>query len=193
MLTLLSGRLVLRDFHPTDEVDYVALRTGEQFSRLYPADEVGPAASRYLLAMFIGWQVEPERSCWQLAITLRDNGALIGSCGVRVLVPGEMSFGCELGERYWRQGYALEAADCLLRFAAEQLGCQRVVTDTLEANHSALMLAQRLGFIAEASTTPRTRIQWSVLAGHTPVQGLGLITKEHYANLQHHRRPSGLA
>ncbi|MGQ5523882.1 GNAT family N-acetyltransferase [Chitinimonas sp. PSY-7] len=151
---LSSNRLILRDFQPADEPDYIALRTGVQFGRLYAADEVSPEASRRLLAMFIDWQHEPVRTRWQLAITLRASGALIGSCGVRTLEPGEMSLGCELGERYWGQGLAVEAVDRLLHFAAEQLGCQRLVADTLAANQSALALAQRLGFSVEADTGP---------------------------------------
>lgn len=146
MLELASPRLLLRDFRREDEASYLALRSGERFGRYYPAEETSTAASRRLLGLFIDWQHAQPRTYWQLAITLGSSGQLLGSCGVRTIAPGQMAFGCELGEAFWGQAYAAEAAERLFAFAAAQLACRWLVADTLAANTAAIALAQRLGF-----------------------------------------------
>ncbi|WP_374536987.1 GNAT family N-acetyltransferase [Chitinimonas taiwanensis] len=148
MLPLRTARLLLRDFQADDASAYLHLREGVQFGRYYPAQECDHAASQQLLVRFIGWQHEQPRRQWQLAITRAADGALIGSCGVRVQPDGSASFGCELGEAWWGQGYAREAAQALLDFARDPLGVQVLDADTLLANTAAQQLALQLGFVA---------------------------------------------
>lgn len=145
MLPLYTERLALRDFVAGDAEAYAALRRGADFGRLYPAEETSEAFSHRLLALFVEQQAAVPRSHWQLAVTRRDDGTLLGSCGIRTVEPGRMSFGCELGEAWWGRGYAAEAAQALFDFAG-RIGCRELVADTLAANHAAVALARRLGF-----------------------------------------------
>ena len=56
-----------------------------------------------------------------------EDKALLGSVGLRGLGRGgEASFGIELAEPAWGQGYALEAARVMLDFGYRQLGWHRI-------------------------------------------------------------------
>lgn len=182
-LPLSTARLQLRDFVPQDVAAYAALRCGQYFGRHYAPSELTAEFSASLLARFISWQAEQPRRHWQLAITLND-GTLIGSLGVRLAERhGEASFGIELGEAWWGQGYAIEAAGCLLSVAFNQLGVHRIEADTAAANVAAQQLATRLGFVhsrqvgervqlALAVALPGIETEWRLQSPHSRMQRL---------------------
>ncbi|WP_374355180.1 GNAT family N-acetyltransferase [Chitinimonas sp.] len=146
MLPLRTNRLVLRDFVQADLPAYIALRSGVAFARHYAAEEMQAEFTAGLLQRFITAQSHTPRQMWQLAIV--DQGErLLGSCGLRTIEPGVASFGCELGEAHWGQGYALEACRALLQFGATELAYHRILADTLVSNAGARRLAEALGFV----------------------------------------------
>ena len=64
----------------------------------------------------------------QLAITLPDDGPLIGNCGIRRESDNhwEADLGYELSPEYWGRGYATEAAFAMLNFEFQKLGLHRI-------------------------------------------------------------------
>ncbi len=65
---------------------------------------------------------------FQLAIERKDDGRMIGNCGIRVNAPEhrEANIGYELNPDAWGQGFATEAATAIVRFGFEELGLHRI-------------------------------------------------------------------
>lgn len=141
-----DGRLRLRDFRGSDLDAYLAVRRGAAFGRHYAPEQMGADFSARLLENFLAQQGRTPRRDWQLAIERIDDGALIGSVGLRGAGGGEAEFGIELAETAWRQGYAREAARLMLAFGRERLACRRFRAHCAPGNVAMLLLAQRLGF-----------------------------------------------
>ncbi|WP_434631885.1 GNAT family N-acetyltransferase [Chromobacterium sp. CV08] len=143
---LRSERLRLRDFLPTDHDAYLAARRGAAFGRHARPEQRSDDFSAGLLARFIEQQRQTPRRDWQLAVVRADDGALIGSVGLRGAAGGEAEFGIELDETVWRHGYAAEAAGLMLAFGRERLSCRRFHARCAPGNVAMLALAMRLGF-----------------------------------------------
>ncbi|WP_374424192.1 GNAT family N-acetyltransferase [Chromobacterium sp.] len=162
---LYSRRLLLRDFRPEDHGAYALVRSGGEFARHYPPEEITPARSGQLLLSFLAQQRDSPRRGWQLAIWRSADKALLGSVGLRGLGRGgEASFGIELAEQAWGQGYALEAARVMLDFGYRQLGWHRIWADCAPGNIAMLQLARRLGFVVQPlGERPRLSLLLSVV------------------------------
>lgn len=91
-------------------------------------------------------------------LALKPTGALIGKCGLaRIETPaapaelqGAAQVGWTLRADCWGQGYAREAAQAALALAFEQLGLERVYSQTSERNAPSWRLMERLGMTRRA-------------------------------------------
>ena len=85
------------------------------------------------------------------AIERRADSAFLGFCGLKVAdTPGtpiedEIEIGWRLGEFYWGQGYAREAAQASLRWAWANLSTPRVIAITVPTNRRSWGLMERIG------------------------------------------------
>ncbi len=87
------------------------------------------------------------------AVERRDDGAMLGFCGLkRANAPGaeplhgEVEIGWRLREDAWGQGYAREAAAASLDLAFDRFGAARVIALTAAGNGPSQTLMNRLGF-----------------------------------------------
>lgn len=80
-------------------------------------------------------------------VVLRDSGEPIGICGVlqRDELP-EPDIGFAFLPRFWSQGYALESAQAVSRYAREVLGLPRLLAITLPSNRGSKRVLERIGF-----------------------------------------------
>jgi len=93
-------------------------------------------------------QAELGHCLW--ALERKEDGALLGFCGVRPGVPGtpiagDLEIGWRLGSAHWGQGYAREAASACLDWSFQSAGVPRVVAITVEGNARSRGLMGRLG------------------------------------------------
>ena len=93
---------------------------------------------------------KPRRR-FQLAIVLRDDGRLIGNCGIRRKPDNEWEadIGYELSPRYWGRGYATEAARAMVDFGFRHLGLRRISSWCIADNVASARVLERLGFVQE--------------------------------------------
>lgn len=79
----------------------------------------------------------------------RSDHALLGLCGLKMgtagPIDGEIEIGWRIGEDFWGQGYALEAATASLDWAWTGLACERIFAITVLANSRSWGLMERLG------------------------------------------------
>ena len=150
-MQLTTERLVLREFREDDWRAVLDYQRDPLYLRYYPWEDRSEADAREFVDMFRGWQAEQPRRRFQLAITRRDDGGLIGNCGVR-RKPGnewEADIGYELSPRYWGCGYATEAAWAMVDCGFRELGLRRISSWCIADNVASARVLERLGFKQE--------------------------------------------
>jgi RimJ/RimL family protein N-acetyltransferase len=143
-LPIITTNLVLRDFTASDLPVYQELRANTKVLRFSSETESTPETAAQLLQLFIEQSTAIPRTKFQLAITLKD-GTLIGSCGVRMEMPGVASIGCEVGRRWHGSGVAREAGLAMLDFGFRELQLDKVYAETIPENLAAMRLCRTLG------------------------------------------------
>lgn len=97
------------------------------------------------------------------AVRLRGEDALIGMCGLRqVQKTGPVELLYSLRPRYWRHGYASEAARAVLLHAFEVLGIDQLVASFDDQNVASAGVLRRLGMLpsSEGSLPPALVQYW---------------------------------
>jgi len=85
----------------------------------------------------------------ELAIVLKQTGALIGGCGLSVKEDcGEL--GWIFHRDYWRKGYGTEVARFLLAFGFDELGLRRIIASASAENHGSYRIMEKIGMRREA-------------------------------------------
>ena len=150
MKTLESERLLLR---PWKESDAEALYEYARTPNVGPAAGWKPHASidetRVILKSFM-----EEDETW--AVTLRSGGRLIGSFGLHkdsMRGSGVRSrmLGYVLAEDAWGHGYATEAAQCVIKFAFEELGLEVLSVCHFPFNERSRRVIEKCGFQYEGT------------------------------------------
>lgn len=136
-----TERLILRDFVPSDWQRVLEYQSDPLYLRYYEWTERTPEAVQEFVGWFIDHQKENPRIRFQLAVTLKSNGLLIGNCGVRMDKADaiQADIGYELDPAFWNQGYATEAAHAIVDFGFQHFHVHRIwsccVADNLGSAH----------------------------------------------------------
>ncbi len=85
------------------------------------------------------------------AITRKDDGAYIGSCGLHLGEGGFFELGYWLGKPYWKMGYATEAARKVAGFAFHTLKAERLVAGWFHDNPASGHVLEKVGFVADGA------------------------------------------
>jgi RimJ/RimL family protein N-acetyltransferase len=146
---LLTQRLLIR---PTVEGDAVALHAvwgnGEVTRHLgepLPTIE----ATGDLVAAKIAQQERDGLSLW--TVEARATGAVVGTVGLQHEDGPEIGLAFLFARASWGQGYGREAAAATLRAGFEQLGLDRIMSITEEANLRARRLMEAIGMHARGT------------------------------------------
>jgi RimJ/RimL family protein N-acetyltransferase len=166
-----SSRLVLRRIRPDDLPFYMRIHALPEVARyLWP--EGRPRSPEQTKTWLEGTIARYEElSLGYLAVVRKDDGALIGRCGlmemvVESAVPGhgvrrgwflltaapadcKLDFECELGYTFdpavWGQGFAIEAAQCVRDYARDVLRLPYAVSAIHPQNARSRRVAERSG------------------------------------------------
>jgi ribosomal-protein-alanine N-acetyltransferase len=157
-LEIATGRLLLREFAPTDLAALAAYHADPRYRRFYAPADLRPGHEARLLSMFQRWARESPRTNYQLAIVR--GGDLIGWGGVRMrgLPPGCGELGLEIAPGRWGRGYASEASRALLDFAFSDLRLDEIRGTSAAGNTRVERLVRRLGLRRVA--TCGNRVAW---------------------------------
>jgi [ribosomal protein S5]-alanine N-acetyltransferase len=149
-MILTTERLILRDFVESDWPAVLAYQSNPLYLRYYEWADRTPQAVREFIQMFLDHQQQEPRSKFQLAVTLKTTGELIGNCGIRMRSAGahEADIGYELDPLYWGQGYATEAARAIVHYGFTTFKLHRVwswcVADNVGSAHVLEKVGMRL-------------------------------------------------
>jgi RimJ/RimL family protein N-acetyltransferase len=143
--------LILREFKEDDWPAVLAYQSDPRYLRYYEWTERSPAAVQAFVRMFLDHQQTQPRTKFQLAITLKGNGQLIGNCGIRMETAGatEADIGYELSPLQWGQGYATEAARAMIAFGFTELRVHRIWADCVADNVGSAAVLQKVGMQLE--------------------------------------------
>jgi ribosomal-protein-alanine N-acetyltransferase len=96
------------------------------------------------------WE-ERSRTKFQLAVALRHDRRLIGTCGIRMASAGahKGDIGYELSPGHWGQGYATEAARAIVRFGFTELRLQRIWSWCIAKNVGSARVLEKAGMRLE--------------------------------------------
>lgn len=151
---LTTARLALRRFRKADSELLLAMRSDPEVARY----QSWSTASREGINTFIErqQQVEPGMAgeWFQFAVTLQENGTLIGDCGLHVLAEDVRlaEIGYTFSRTFQGQGYATEAVRAILDYAFGALGLQRISAICDVRNSGSMGVLERLGFRREGHT-----------------------------------------
>ncbi|GCE10441.1 GNAT family N-acetyltransferase [Tengunoibacter tsumagoiensis] len=150
-MQLSSERLVLREFTEQDWPVVLTYQSNPDYLRFYPWETRNELEVRSFVRMFIDWSREQPRKKYQVAITLKENGQLIGNCGLRMQSAnsGIAELGYEIDRHYWGHGYATEAATLLLRFGFERLALHRIWAYCIAENIASAHVLEKIGMSYE--------------------------------------------
>ncbi len=146
-MILMTDRLVLREFEEDDWKAILAYQDDPLYLRYNPWSHRTEQDVRRFVQMFIDWSKEEVRRKYQLAITLRSEGKLIGNGGLRMSNHSswEADIGYELNSHYWGKGYATEAAQALLTFGFNELRLHRIIAQCIAENSASAHVLEKIG------------------------------------------------
>lgn len=92
------------------------------------------------------WTREQKPGYGQFAIELKPGEDLIGVCGILYRAKLDLTdVGFALLPKYWRQGFAFEAASAVMNYAHSVLHVKNIVGLTSENNTASINLLKKLG------------------------------------------------
>jgi len=144
-----TPRLLLRDWRDEDVEPFIRHTNTEPVMR-WLGGVLPEARMREAIAgRMMRWQRERGFTFW--VVERKGDGELLGLCGLKYSddagspVEGALEIAWRLREDAWGQGYAKEAAAAALDYGFEQLGADRIVALTVQANAPSWGLMERLG------------------------------------------------
>jgi RimJ/RimL family protein N-acetyltransferase len=149
-LPLTTGRLVLREFLPADYDAVYEYASDPRVTRymLYGARD--PTDTREYLVRVLAYQRDAPRYVWELAVTQRSDGQLIGACDITLLKPGEGDLGYMLRHKSWGHGYGTEIANALIDAGFSALGLERIFSTVSVENTRSMRVLEKAGLRWEA-------------------------------------------
>jgi ribosomal-protein-alanine N-acetyltransferase len=99
----------------------------------------------------IAFQHERPRRHFEVAVVLKAENYLIGSCGIHIseLNNQQGQIGYCYNRHYWGQGYATEAAQALIKFGFDQLSLHRIFAFTDPKNIVSQRVLEKVGMQRE--------------------------------------------
>jgi RimJ/RimL family protein N-acetyltransferase len=147
---LTTARLLLRDLAPEDWPAMLRIEGDEEAVRYQSYAPRTAEACRSYIARDLVHRAE-ERSCFDLAVVLRETGEMVGRVGLDIKVPerriGELWF--ILDRTMWGRGLMPEAARALVEFGFRARDLHRVFLECDPRNRGAIRLAEKLGMKRE--------------------------------------------
>lgn len=149
-LPLLTDRLQIREFGAADLDALASFSSDPEVTRhLLYAPRDREATRRHLLAV-IRMQQDPDRSAWELAVTSRANGELVGACDLTRVSAEELDIGYVFARPQWGQGYATELTRAIVEVAFTQFRMQRVRATVALGNERSAAVLEKAGLRWEA-------------------------------------------
>jgi len=156
-----TERLILREFEESDWEAVHLYGSDLEVVRYMPWGPNSVEDTQDFIQRVIAHQGDNPRREYELAVTLRAGGRLIGGCGIHAVSPQHLRgfIGYCLDKRVWGKGYATEAARAILAFGFEHLGLRRIVATCDTENLASARVMEKIGMTREGRMREDTKIR----------------------------------
>lgn len=146
-----TNRLRLRRFRDDDCALFMAYRNDPEVARYQSWEGITESEARAFIQEMKEIQPWAPGEWVQIAIELKETGALVGDCALKIEEDDERQaeIGYTLSRAYQGRGIASEAVSCVLEYAFVALGLHRVIAMSDCENTSSVALLERLGLRRE--------------------------------------------
>ena len=185
---LTTDRLILREFVVNDWPAVFEYQSDPAYLRYNPYFYRSEQDVRSFVQMFIDWSREVPRKKFQFAIVLKQEGRLIGNCGIRMQTSHAQiaDIGYEIDRHYWGQGYATEAALTMLEFGFTQLRLHRIWAYCIAENTASARVLEKIGMVYEGRQRESELMKskwWDTLH-------YAILEHEWRRNMSHYQQPN---
>lgn len=154
-MILQTERLILRELRQSDFVDLAEILQDEEVMYAYGHSFTSADVQQWLDRQLTRYQKDGF-GLW--AVIQKSSGELIGQAGL-TLQPCEgaqvLEIGYLLKKRFWRRGYAREAANGCKEYAFHTLGAQKVYSIIKTDNEASIRVAEAIGMKKAKTFTAR--------------------------------------
>jgi RimJ/RimL family protein N-acetyltransferase len=152
-----TDRLLLRDL---EETDWQAIQKYASDPEVIRYMDWGPNTedqTKSFIQRSIAAQKEQPRKNYELAIVLKKDDELIGSCGIHISDPDNREgwIGYCLDRHFWGQGYGTHTAKALLRFGFDELNLHRIFALCDPDNAASAHVLEKVGMQQEGHLRER--------------------------------------
>ena len=146
-----TQRLLLREFTFDDWAAVLAYQSDPRYQQYYPLAERTAIEAQNFVHMFLAQQREQPRRKFQLAVTLKSEHKLIGSCGLRLDSAGvsQGDIGFEISPDHWGSGYATEAALVMVKYGFNSHHLHRIWSWCIAENRASARVLEKVGMRLE--------------------------------------------
>lgn len=150
-MEITTSRLHLREFKFDDWPAVFAYQQDPRYLRYYDWTERKATDAQAFVYMFLKFQTAQPRTKFQLAITLKTTGQLIGNCGLRLKSANaiEADIGYELAPDHWGNGYATEAAQAMINLGFTTFNLHRISSKCIADNVGSARVLEKAGMKLE--------------------------------------------
>ncbi|NBU20652.1 N-acetyltransferase [bacterium] len=146
-----SHRVNIREF---SESDWIQIQEYACDYEVVKYETWGPnteAQTKEFLSYAIKARQESPRQVYEFAVVLRDTGALIGACGIRIKDKANRAgdIGYTLRKDHWGQGLGTEVAKALVQFGFNQLKLHRIWATCHVNNKASARVLEKAGMQRE--------------------------------------------
>lgn len=150
MIHIKTDRLFLRQFDLSDADFILALLNEPSFIQNIGDRGVRTRADAEKYIENVAMVSYAKNGFGLLAVTLTETGETIGMCGlIKRDALEDVDIGYAFLPKFWSQGYAIEAAQGVMKFAKEVVGLRRVVAIVDPANLGSVRVLEKLGMTFE--------------------------------------------
>lgn len=146
-----TQRLLLRELTEEDQEGVHSYASDPEVVRYMDWGPNTEQETANFIQRSIASQQEHPRMNYTLAIVLKAEGRLIGSCGIHISSPENKEgwIGYCLNRHFWGRGYATETASALVGFGFAQLSLHRIFATCVPANTASAHVLEKTGLKSE--------------------------------------------
>lgn len=143
MLMFETERLILRKMDGGDADAVYAMRSDAEIMRFIREPQNRRETDSWIKLVSSRWQ---DEKIGLGAVLEKSSKKFIGWCGLwRLIETGETEIGYALDKKFWRKGYATEAAARYLQYGFEELNLEKIVAVARPENKASRRVMERLG------------------------------------------------
>lgn len=155
----LATERLLRELTQDDWPVVWAYQADSRYLRYHEWEERPAEHAREFVRMLVALQHDRPRRKFQLGVTLRASGRLIGNRGIRMDAVGahEADIGYELSSEHWGNGYATQAARAVVAFGFTELHVHRISSWCVADNAGSARVLEKAGMRPEGRLRDKGR------------------------------------